>query len=208
MRVCVCVFVYNERYWIRHLENPLPLRELIWKIASVKRLIEVAVAVKWDNTGRHLQQDKAGCMPTHDWYLWFVRHEWLLCDLLYMSSLYCTCIILKFWWQSRAPRSTGRYLLWRLFFSGCLMEKKKPLKESKLSLGALLKPAAAARWHGVSVEGSLGDGLCPFPQSPETGHLLSWLSCGQRIMTSLRVLVSVSPLRGDGFWVWGAGRGW
>lgn len=99
-------------------------------------------------------------------------------------------------------------MLQGLFPLGWIMEKNKPLKESKPKLGALLKSAVAARWHGAPVRDSPGDGLCPFPQSPETEHLLNSLSCGQSIMTSLGVLVSVSPLQGDGFWVWGAGRGW
>lgn len=51
--------------------------------------------------------------------------------------------------------------------------KSKPLRESKLGLGVLLQPAVAARWHSASVRDGLRDGLCPFPQSPETGHLLN-----------------------------------
>lgn len=40
-------------------------------------------------------------------------------------------------------------------------------------LNALLKSAVAARWHGAPVRDGLRDGLCPFPHSPETRHLLN-----------------------------------
>lgn len=91
-----------------------------------------------------------------------------------------------------------------LFLSGCIREKHKPLKESKPELGALLKSAVLL--DGMVLLSEMASGMAPAcSQSPETGHLLNQLGCGQSIMTSLGVLVSVWPLQGDGFWVWGAG---